>query len=404
MTAGIRVRNLSKVYALAEVGGGPVSLLDALRAGRREVQQRQVTALDGVSFDISNGERVGIIGRNGAGKTTLLSLLSGITDPTTGDIEIDGTIHAMLTIGAVLRDEATGRENIYLDAAVHGVDREAIDSRMDEIVAFAELGDFIDRPVRTYSSGMKARLAFSMGTFIDPDILIVDETLSVGDVFFAEKATRKMKDISSRGRIVITVSHSLGSIVEMCDRCLWLDQGRLVMDGPPHDVTKAYSKSVEQSDAKELSRKFGAESVVNPSSDRGMVERIALIQEGKELVASAKAFSAMTIVAEGETRTRNDGVDIELSLLRVDGRRILRRRLQDSGRSLRRAGPFRVEIDFEPFMLGADLYRVEIILRDAGGPISSSSRVFEVVDELGQFGGKPLLYFPPIITSHRVGD
>src|SRR5258705_10546102 len=166
MRAAIRVRDVGKVFALAENGGGPVSLMRALRAGKRNVESRLVHALEGINFEIGESERVGIIGRNGAGKTTLLSIMAGLTEPTSGRVEVDGDVHAMLTIGAVLRDDMTGRDNIYLDAAVHGRSRDETDAIAGCIVEFSELGEFIDRPVRTYSSGMKARLAFAMGAFI----------------------------------------------------------------------------------------------------------------------------------------------------------------------------------------------------------------------------------------------
>jgi len=161
MKASIKVNGLSKVFSLANVSGRAVSLLEALRLGQPQESIRKVHALDDISFSISEGERVGIIGPNGAGKTTLLSLLAGITEPTSGTIEIEGDIHAMLTIGAVLKEEMTGRENIYLDATIHGRTKEQISAVAEEIIAFTELGEFIERPVRTYSSGMKARLAFS---------------------------------------------------------------------------------------------------------------------------------------------------------------------------------------------------------------------------------------------------
>lgn len=248
MRASIQVRNLSKVFALAAKEGQPVGLLEALRQGAPSGDTREVRALDGISFSIAEGERVGIIGRNGAGKTTLLSILASLSKPSAGTVNVDGDVHAMLTIGAVLREDLTGRDNILLDAAVHGHGPEAVDTVIGDIVAFAELGDFIERPVRTYSSGMKARLAFSMSAFIDPDILILDETLAVGDVFFSQKAGQRMKEIAARGRIVVFVTHATSAIREMCTRCLWLEQGRLRMDGAPDEVTAAYEASLRDAD------------------------------------------------------------------------------------------------------------------------------------------------------------
>jgi lipopolysaccharide transport system ATP-binding protein len=322
MSALVKATGLTKTFALAEAGGKSVSLLEALRAGRPEISMRNVHALRDVSFEIREGERVGIIGRNGAGKTTLLSLLAGIADPSSGRVEIVGDVHAMLTIGAVLRDEATGRENIYLDGVVHGKSREEIDAHVEEVIAFSELAEFIDRPVRTYSSGMKARLAFSMGTLIEPDILIIDETLSVGDVFFAAKASRRMKEITAKGRIVIVVSHALKVIDDICDRCLWLDQGKLVMDGPAREVTRAYEKAVEQADETELAAKFEAGETVVRRSGQGRLRSITLEQEGNALAASARAFVPLRLVLSGEIGSCAGSADIRLSIMRVDGRRI----------------------------------------------------------------------------------
>ena len=296
MSSFVRVRNLTKTFTLAERGGGSVTLIEALRRGKRETVHREVHALQDVSFDIATGERVGVIGRNGAGKTTLLSVLAGITDATSGSVEIRGEVHAMLTIGAVLRDEATGRENIYLDGAVHGKSREEIDRHADEIIAFTELDEFIDRSVRTYSSGMKARLAFAMGAFIEPDVLIIDETLAVGDAFFADKAVRRMKEVAAQGRIVILVSHALASIVDMCDRCLWIDQGRLVMDGPAKQVTDAYQAAVEQADASELSAKFQAGEVIVARPKIGNLDKMQMSQGGSAVTSTARAFLPLNIV------------------------------------------------------------------------------------------------------------
>lgn len=402
----VQVTGVSKVFALAEAGAGPVSLLAALRAGRRDTTMREVRALQDVSFRIGLGERVGIIGRNGAGKTTLLSMLAGITEPTAGTVAIGGEVHAMLTIGAVLRDEATGRENIYLDGAVHGKSREEVESHVAEVIAFSELGDFIDRPVRTYSSGMKGRLAFSMGAFIEPDVLMIDETLSVGDAFFAAKASRRMKEIAAQGRIVIVVSHSLGTIVDMCERCLWLDGGKLVMDGPAADVTKAYEAAVQQADEAELAAKFGSTDAVSRRPARGSLSKLSVEQDAVPLGATARAFAPLRLVADGviADNLATADVDLQVSILRVDGRRIYTRSLRRSGGELPASGGFRSVIALDPFLLAAGLYRFDLMLTDAAGPIDVASRVIEVVDEEGQFGGVPMLYHEPRIAALRTGD
>jgi lipopolysaccharide transport system ATP-binding protein len=404
VAAHVRVRDLTKTFALAEQGGRAVSLREALRAVRHVPTMREVRALRGLSFDIGEGERVGIIGRNGAGKTTLLSLLSGITEPSAGTVEVAGKVHAMLTIGAVLREDLTGRENIYLDATIHGETQADIQAHVEEVIAFAELGDFIDRPVRTYSTGMKGRLAFSMGAFINPDVLIIDETLSVGDALFADKATRRMKEIAAQGRIVIVVSHALEAINEICDRCLWLDKGTLVMDGPAREVTKAYSFAVEQADEAELAAKFGSSGPRPPrSGSAGQLAPPVIEQEDKPLAATARAFVPLRLALAGTLIAPARAADIALTIERVDGRRIFSRNLSATGQALPESGEFAVSIAFDPLILGAGLYRFEITLLDETGAIDTAARVLEIVDEDGQFGGVPLLYCPPIIKARPLG-
>jgi lipopolysaccharide transport system ATP-binding protein len=403
-SARVVVRDLSRTFVMAEQDGGPASLWATLRGGPPTPQQRCIEALSGISFSIGEGERVGIIGRNGAGKTSLLSILAGITQPSAGTIDISGDVHAMLTIGAVLKDEATGRENIQIDGAFHGRSTIEMAALTDEIIAFAELGEFIDRPVRTYSSGMKARLAFSMGAFIDPDILIIDETLSVGDAFFSAKASERMRAIAARGRIVIMVSHALGSIVEMCSRCLWLDRGRLIMDGDPATVTAAYTAAVNAADEEELARKFGQTPPRQAQTDRGRLDMLTLTQDGKALGATAQAFRPLTIAIGGAVARPTDMADLLIEMIRVDGRTILSRRLSGQGLALRSKASFSLKIMMDPFILGADLYRLTVTLCDAAGPIDSLARVVEVLDEAGQFGGTPLLFHPPHIIARRLGE
>ncbi|MGY4178321.1 lipopolysaccharide transport system ATP-binding protein [Bradyrhizobium sp. USDA 4518] len=402
MRAAIRVRDVSKVFALADQGGGPVSLMEALRTGKREVTTRHVQALDSISFEVAEGERVGIIGRNGAGKTTLLSIIAGLTEPSSGLVDVEGDLHAMLTVGTVLREDMTGRDNIFLDAAVHGRSRRQVDDVADEIVQFAELGEFIDRPVRTYSSGMKARLAFAMGAFINPDILVIDETLSVGDAFFAAKATRRMQEVAASGRIVIVVSHGLQSIVEMCSRCLWLDDGRLVMDGLPQVVTKAYEAAVHEADEAELMRKF--EGSVAARAAPLLLDAVEIVQRGGACRATALAMVPLAIVVRGRVDAARPAHDLEVVLTRVDGRLVWRRRLGEVGMALPVSGPFTVTIDMDPFVLGADLYRFDVALVGQGYDGEVISRVLEVLDEEGQVGGQPLIVYPPRIAARRLED
>lgn len=399
MSASVTARNVSKTFMLAERGGGHVSLLEALRAGKPHIVQRRVDALKSISLDIGRGERVGIIGRNGAGKTTLLSLISGIAEPTSGSIEVVGDLHAMLSIGAVLREESTGRENIYLDGAVHGRTHAEMEALAGDIIAFSELGDFIDRQVRTYSSGMKARLAFSMGAFIKADILIIDETLSVGDATFARKATRRMKEMTQQGQIVILVSHSLGAVVDMCNRCLWLDDGCLVMDGSPDQVTRAYLDDVEMADGQELIRKFSAAPDLEIRDAAGALSSIALHQSGKPAGTTVKAFVATEIRLSGSIALPAPELDLILTILRVDGRKLWTQRLSSHHPSKLGEGPFRLTIAMDPFVLGDDLYQLEALLMRGDIPQSRAALIFEVRDEEGQFGGKPSLFYPLTVSA-----
>ena len=399
--AAITVENLSKVFSLAEGGGGPVSMWQALRLGAPTQTRREVEALVDVSFSIGEGERVGIIGANGAGKTTLLSILAGVSEPTSGRARIEGDVHAMLSIGAVLRDDLTGRDNILLDVSVHGREPDDLDGFVEQVIAFSELGEFIDRPVRTYSSGMKARLAFSMGAFINPDVLIIDETLSVGDAFFSVKASKRMAEITAQGRIVLLVSHSLGSITQMCTRCLWLDQGRLVMDGDPKTVTGAYENAVRQSDERDLALKFGAAAPQGRAiaGADGLIGAITLRQKGVVRAPGLAAMVPLSVEIEGEAPVGVDLADLTLEIIRVDGRMVWRRSLADEGLAPPRPGPSRLAVDFDPFFLGASLFRLDVRAQDRAGASRVASRVFEVIDEEGQFGGVPLVFYPPVAAA-----
>lgn len=196
-------------------------------------------ALDGVSVELNAGETLGIVGRNGAGKSTLLQIICGTLQPTEGSVEIRGRVAALLELGAGFNADFTGRENIYLNAAIYGLSRRDVDARIGDIIEFAEIGDFIDRPVRTYSSGMFVRLAFSIIAHVDADVLVIDEALAVGDALFSQKCMRFLDNFKKTGSIIF-VSHDSGAVSQLCDKALWLHQGRVMLEGSAKNVTEAY--------------------------------------------------------------------------------------------------------------------------------------------------------------------
>jgi len=243
----IRAEKLSKRY---RIGGGYTSLRDAFAATVRAPLRRLssgkkgaesiVWALKDVSFEIAPGEVVGIIGRNGAGKSTLLKILSRITKPTAGWVSLNGRVGSLLEVGTGFHSELTGRENIYLNGAILGMSKREINSKFDEIVAFAETEQFLDTPVKHYSSGMTVRLAFAVAAHLEPEILIIDEVLAVGDIAFQKKCLGKMNEVAQAGRTVLFVSHDLSAVNALCARTLLLHEGAIVLDGPTREVTAHY--------------------------------------------------------------------------------------------------------------------------------------------------------------------
>ncbi len=256
MTPAIVARGLSKRYRL---GTRPAygALRDSIarlasapgRAWRRLSRQDEaatdtwVQALDDVSFSIAQGEVVGIVGRNGSGKSTLLKILSRITDPSAGTATVRGQVGSLLEVGTGFHPELTGRENVFVNGAILGMRHAEIVRKFDEIVAFADVGRFIDTPVKHYSSGMQMRLAFSVAAHLQPHILLIDEVLAVGDLAFQRKCLGKMDDVSRDGRTVVFVSHQMNQLRRLCSRCLWLERGRLVDIGTTSDVTNRYEAS-----------------------------------------------------------------------------------------------------------------------------------------------------------------
>lgn len=233
----ISVRNLTKTYRLFDHPGDRVKQFISFGVKH---YHREFTGLKDVSFDIKKGETVGIIGRNGSGKSTLLQLICGILKPTLGTVQINGRISALLELGAGFNPEFTGRENVYFHGALTGFTQKQMEQRFGDIAAFADIGEFIDQPVRTYSSGMFVRLAFAVAVHSDPDILVVDEALGVGDAGFQERSITRMNEMRLNGTTILLVSHSLPAIRNFCQRALWLDRGVIKLQGTAGETCLAY--------------------------------------------------------------------------------------------------------------------------------------------------------------------
>lgn len=235
----IRVDNVSKIYRLYNK---PSDRLKEALGFTKEKRYREHRALDQVSFDVHRGETVGIIGTNGSGKSTILKIITGVLQPTTGNVEVNGRISALLELGAGFNMEYTGVENVYLNGTMLGFTEEEIEERLPEILRFADIGEFVNQPVKTYSSGMFVRLAFAVAINIDPEILIVDEALSVGDVFFQAKCYHKFEEFKKLGKTILFVSHDLTSIAKYCDRVVLLNKGVKLAEGSPRDMVNMYKK------------------------------------------------------------------------------------------------------------------------------------------------------------------
>ena len=242
----INVDNVSKIYRLYNKPSD--RLKEALGFSKKKLYQEHY-ALNNVSFEVRKGETVGIIGTNGSGKSTILKIITGVLNPTQGNVNIQGRISALLELGAGFNMEYTGIENIYLNGTMMGFSEEEINAKMDDILSFADIGDFVHQPVKTYSSGMFVRLAFAVAINIDPEILIVDEALSVGDVFFQVKCYHKFEEFKKMGKTILFVSHDLGSISKYCDRVILLNKGVKEAEGKPKEIVDLYKQLMAQNDA-----------------------------------------------------------------------------------------------------------------------------------------------------------
>jgi len=240
----ISVEDVSVTYRTS-LERAPTLRSTVLKLGRREKIVREIEAVKHVTFDVPQGEVLGIVGANGAGKSTLVRTIAGILPPSSGRVEVHGRVSTLLALGVGFNKKLSGRENVKLGGLAAGLKREQLAEKYDDIVAFAELEDFMDLPMRTYSSGMYGRLAFAVAVMMEPDILLIDEALSVGDARFRRKCARKMRELCSEDRTVVLVSHALGTIQELADHAIWMDHGQMRMWDDPETVVNAYTEFLE---------------------------------------------------------------------------------------------------------------------------------------------------------------
>ncbi|MDV4179944.1 ABC transporter ATP-binding protein [Rhizobium brockwellii] len=330
----IRAENVSKHYRLGIINHGTlyrdlqswwarlrnlpdpnasVSDYASDRQNKARLKNDIFRALDDVSFEISRGDIVGVIGRNGAGKSTLLKLMSRITRPTSGYIGIRGRIASLLEVGTGFHPELTGRENVYLNGAILGMTHSEVRTKFDEIVEFAEIGDFIDTPVKRYSSGMYVRLAFSVAAHLEPEILLVDEVLAVGDVNFQNKCMGRMREVTKAGRTIMFVSHNMTAVSSLCPRSILLSDGRVAAVGSTSDVIRAYL------DRPEMSGKIDFEIDPQDVDGKAVISRLSIRNEDGELAQTVELTKNFIIEMEYELREPLTGLSVGLQIMMEDG-------------------------------------------------------------------------------------
>jgi lipopolysaccharide transport system ATP-binding protein len=378
--AALELDHVSKRFFLGHRAG----LLRTLLAG---ATREELWALRDVSLRLEHGESVGLIGHNGAGKTTLLKLLAGITRPTRGQVHTTGRVASLINLGAGFHPELTGRENIYLNGVILGLSRREVKDRFEQIVEFADLGPFIDTPLKRYSSGMYARLGFAVAAHVDPDVLLVDEVLSVGDVGFQDRSIRKMLSFRDAGRAILFVSHNLSAVEMMCQRVIWLDRGAIRQAGPTAAVVRAYLDAVDEAlivrTAPADTRADDGESVV--------VEEVRIHDAEARLCTEFNYGDPLRVTLHSLARQDVRAVQCSVTV-RGDYGPLFTATSETF--PCWRQGPHELECTFDSLPLLPGLYRVEVQVRHAGtaawaGPQTLAA--FRVRTDLSAFGSDSLV-------------
>ena len=305
MENAITVKDVTKIYKLYDK---PIDRLkEALNPFHKEYHKK-FYALNNLSFEVKKGETVGIIGTNGSGKSTILKIITGVLTPTTGEVEVNGVISALLELGAGFNMDYTGIENIYMNGTMMGFSKKEMDAKLQEILDFADIGDFVYQPVKTYSSGMFVRLAFALAINVEPEILIVDEALSVGDVFFQSKCYRRMEEIRQKGTTILMVTHDMGSIIKYCDKVVLLNKGNFVAEGAPGHMVDLYKKILAGQmegleAAKDVDSDFSGE-----TAEKEQKEKTYQLPHGKLMKDSLTINSNRTEYGDGRAKIYDLGL------------------------------------------------------------------------------------------------
>jgi lipopolysaccharide transport system ATP-binding protein len=393
MTCALTTENLGKSYTIGHMRRiQRLNFRETLVSSARSLAQRlrhplssnrelfdieEFWALRDINMTVAPGERVGLIGRNGAGKSTLLKILSRITEPTTGRARLYGRISALLQIGTGFHPELTGRENIFLNGAVLGMRRREIQRKFDEIVAFSEVEQFLDTPVKRYSSGMYVRLAFAVAAHLDPEILLVDEVLAVGDLDFQKKCLGRMNTVADEGRTILFVSHNMAAISRLCNRVILLDKGRILQEGDPETIIQAYFAQGERASGL---------LVIEPENKLGaQIEEIGIVNDDDQFSSSVKVHRDFFLHLRFHVHEKLDQTRVAISVLTQDGTAVFVTMHTDENPGEKREllpGSYRARIRVPAHFLNVGTYslNVQIIGRRPGYGLAELDRAQQALN------------------------
>jgi lipopolysaccharide transport system ATP-binding protein len=362
--SAVSIRDVHKWY---RVYASPTERIKRV-FGRRS-RYLDIQALDGVSVDVAPGSAIGIIGDNGAGKSTLMKVVAGTTAPTAGEVEVNGVVAAILELGAAFHPEFSGMDNAVLYGALMGLDRQVMEAKIEDIVAFSELGEFVHHPVKSYSTGMAMRLAFAVATHVDPDVLVIDEALAVGDGYFQKKCVDKIREIKDGGTTILFCSHAMYFVTLFCERALWLARGRVEREGAALDVVEAYEASLQARDSRRIAARQDTEPEPEPESRRlgritsvvpqgGAVGRPLDLDTGDELVVDV-AFSSAR---------KGESFHLAVTLDTLDGRCVLAAATHRDGHDpVTGATSYRVRFRVPSVPIAAGTFHIYAFLLDDSG-------------------------------------